>query len=404
MPVGILGPTVNTLSLSSRANLLKPSPTLAITAKANAMKAEGIDVVSFGAGEPDFNTPIPICEAAIDAIHAGFTKYTPSSGINDLKDAIVGKLQRENHLKYTREQIVVSCGAKQSVYNTMQILLDPGDEVILLAPYWMTYAEQVKLAGGVPVVVHTKLENGFVPDSDDLRAAISAKTKAIIVCSPSNPTGAVLPRATIKEIGMLALRFGFWIVADEIYERLIYGLTHESIAGLGQDVYDRTITINGCSKTYAMTGWRIGFAAAPVAIAKAMSNFQDQVTSNPTSFAQKGAVAAYHLDSSAVDAMRDEFQARRDLIIGLLRQIPGLKVFEPQGAFYVLPDVTAFLGGELTTDIELAAWLLEEAKVATVPGTVFEGAGHLRLSYAASRADIEKGVGRIAEALAKRNA
>jgi aspartate aminotransferase len=383
--------------------LLKPSPTLAITAKANAMKAEGIDVVSFGAGEPDFNTPIPICEAAIDAIHAGFTKYTPSSGINDLKDAIVGKLQRENHLKYTREQIVVSCGAKQSVYNTMQILLDPGDEVILLAPYWMTYAEQVKLAGGVPVVVHTKLENGFVPDSDDLRAAITSKTKAIIVCSPSNPTGAVLPRATIKEIGMLALRFGFWIVADEIYERLVYGLTHESIAGLGQDVYDRTITINGCSKTYAMTGWRIGFAAAPVAIAKAMSNFQDQVTSNPTSFAQKGAVAAYHLDSSAVDAMRDEFQARRDLIIGLLRQIPGLKVFEPQGAFYVLPDVTAFLGGELTTDIELAAWLLEEAKVATVPGTVFEGAGHLRLSYAASRADIEKGVGRIAEALAKRN-
>jgi aspartate aminotransferase len=395
---------VNTLSLSSRANLLKPSPTLAITAKANAMKADGIDVVSFGAGEPDFNTPIPICEAAIDAIRAGFTKYTPSSGINDLKDAIVGKLQRENHLTYTREQIVVSCGAKQSVYNTMQVLLDPGDEVILLAPYWMTYAEQVRLAGGVPVVVHTTLENGFVPSSDDLRAAISARTKAIIVCSPSNPTGAVLPRATIKEIGMLALRFGFWIVADEIYERLVYGITHESIAALGQDVYDRTITINGCSKTYAMTGWRIGFAAAPVTVAKAMSNFQDQVTSNPTSFAQKGAVAAYHLDATAVEAMRVEFQARRDLIVGLLRQIPGLKVFEPQGAFYVLPDVTAFLGGEIETDIDLAAWLLAQARVATVPGTVFEGPGHLRLSYAASRADIEKGVGRIAEALAKRTA
>lgn len=395
---------MNTLSLSSRANLLKPSPTLAITAKANAMKADGIDVVSFGAGEPDFNTPIPICEAAIDAIRAGFTKYTPSSGINDLKDAIVGKLQRENHLTYTREQIVVSCGAKQSVYNTMQVLLDPGDEVILLAPYWMTYAEQVRLAGGVPVVVHTTLENGFVPSSDDLRAAISARTKAIIVCSPSNPTGAVLPRATIKEIGMLALRFGFWIVADEIYERLVYGITHESIAALGQDVYDRTITINGCSKTYAMTGWRIGFAAAPVTVAKAMSNFQDQVTSNPTSFAQKGAVAAYHLDATAVEAMRVEFQARRDLIVGLLRQIPGLKVFEPQGAFYVLPDVTAFLGGEIETDIDLAAWLLAQARVATVPGTVFEGPGHLRLSYAASRADIEKGVGRIAEALAKRTA
>ena len=203
---------------------------------------------------------------------------------------------------------------------------------------------------------------------------------------------------------MLALRFGFWIVADEIYERLVYGITHESIAALGQDVYDRTITINGCSKTYAMTGWRIGFAAAPVAVAKAMSNFQDQVTSNPTSFAQKGAVAAYHLDATAVEAMRVEFQARRDLIVGLLRQIPGLKVFEPQGAFYVLPDVTAFLGGEIATDIDLAAWLLAEARVATVPETVFEGPGHLRLSYAASRADIEKGVGRIAEALAKRTA
>ena len=368
------------------------------------MKAAGEDVVSFGAGEPDFNTPEPICEAAIAAIRAGFTKYTPSAGIPDLKKAIVGKLERENHLKYTPEQIVVSCGAKHSVYNAMQVLLDPGDEVILLAPYWMTYAEQIRLAGGVPVVVKATLENGFAPKIDDLRAAITAKTKAIIVCSPSNPTGAVLPRSTIKEIAMLALRHNFWIVADEIYERLVYGVEHQSIAALGQDVYDRTITINGCSKTYAMTGWRIGFAAAPVAVAKAMSNFQDQVTSNPNSFAQKGAIAAYGMDSASVEAMRAEFEARRDLIVGLLRQIPDVKVFNPQGAFYVMPDITEYLGGDIPTDIEMSSWLLEEANVATVPGTVFEGEGHIRLSYAASRADIEKGVGRIAEALAKRRA
>lgn len=396
----ILNP-VNTISLSSRVGALKPSPTLSITAKANAMKAEGIDVISFAAGEPDFNTPEPICNAAIDAIRAGFTKYTPSAGINDLKDAIVAKLDRENSVKVARDQVVVSCGAKHSVYNTMMTLLDPGDEVILIAPYWMTYADQIRLAGGVPVVVQTKAENDFVPNFDDLKAAVTSKTKIILFNSPCNPTGAVLPRETIKEIAALALRHGLWVVADEIYERLIYGAEHQSIAALGAEIADRTITIGGCSKTYSMTGWRIGFAAAPLPIAKAMSNFQDQVTSNPTSFAQKGAIAAFNLPAEAVEGMRAEFEGRRDLVVGLLRQIPGLNVREPKGAFYVFPDVSAYLGSKIATDLDMAAYLLEEAQVATVPGSVFEGVGHLRLSYAASRENIERGVARIADALKK---
>jgi aspartate aminotransferase len=392
---------VNTLSLSARTELLKPSPTLAITAKANAMKAEGKDVVSFGAGEPDFNTPPSICDAATEALHGGFTKYTPSAGIKELKEAIVGKLDRENHLHYSPDQIVVSCGAKHSVYNSLQVLVSPGDEVILIAPYWMTYADQVKLAGGIPVVVHADAANGFVPTYDQLKEAISGRTKAIIVNSPSNPTGALLPRATLKEIGALAIRHGFWIIADEIYERLIYGETFESVATLGKDVAEQTITIGGCSKSYAMTGWRIGFAACPLPVAKAMSNFQDQVTSNPTSFAQKGAVVAFNLPASDVEAMRAEFEVRRDLIVRLLADIPGVRIEAPKGAFYAFPNVSAYLrDGE--TDVDLATYLLEQAMVAVVPGSVFEGHGHIRLSYATSRENIEKGVARIREALLNR--
>lgn len=381
--------------------MLGPSPTLGITAKANAMKAEGIDVISFAAGEPDFNTPEPIIRAAEEALEHGFTKYTPSAGIKDLKDAIVAKLDRENSVRVKAEQVVVSCGAKHSVYNTCQVLVDPGDEVILIAPYWMTYAEQIKLAGGVPKVVHTTAETGFVPSYDQLREAVTEKTKAIIVNSPSNPTGAVLPRQTIKEIAQLALRHNFWIISDEIYERLSYGEPHQSFAALSQEVADRTVTINGVSKTYAMTGWRIGFAAAPPAVAKAMSNFQDQVTSNPTSFAQKGAVAAYNLPPESVEAMCAEFQARRDLIVAGLRGIEGVKIVEPKGAFYAFTDVSAFLGGEIENDVALGDYLLSEAKVATIPGSVFEGPGHLRLSYAASREAIQEGVRRLGEALAK---
>lgn len=363
------------------------------------MRAQGLDVVSFAAGEPDFNTPDVICEATIDAIRAGKTKYTPSAGIPALRQAIAAKLERENGIKVAPEQVVASCGAKHSLYNTMQVLVDPGDEVILIAPYWMTYADQIRLAGGVPVVVRTLAEQGFVPAYDAIRAAITPKTKAIVLNSPSNPSGAVLPRETIKEIAALALRHGLYVIADEIYERLIYGATHVSIASLGADIADQTITIGGWSKTYSMTGWRIGFAAAPTPIAKAMSNFQDQVTSNPTSFVQNGAIAALNMPPEEIEPMRAEFESRRDLIVSLLKAIPGVAIEPPKGAFYVLPDVSAHLGGRFADDLALVEYLLETAHVACIPGTVFEAPGHIRLSYAASPADIRRGVARIAEAL-----
>jgi aspartate aminotransferase len=264
----------------------------------------------------------------------------------------------------------------------------------------MTYADQVRLAGGVPVIVHTRSESGFIPEYDHLREAISARTRAIVVNSPSNPTGAVLPRETLKQIAALALRFDLWVISDEIYEHLLYdGEKHVSIASLGSEIQDRTITINGFSKSYAMTGWRLGYAASPLPVAKAMSNFQDQVTSNPTSFVQKAGLAALKLPPTSIEAMRVEFEARRDLIHGLLTAIPGVKMPKPKGAFYALPDISAYLGKEIKSDADLASYLLDEAKVATVPGSVFEGSGHIRLSYATSRADIEKGVARIAEAL-----
>ncbi|MEA2552246.1 MAG: aspartate aminotransferase [Fimbriimonadaceae bacterium] len=379
--------------------MLKPSPTLSIAARANAMKAEGIDVVSLSAGEPDFETPEPVREAAIEALNAGFTKYTPTTGIRELKEAICHKLQEENAVKATPDQIVVSCGAKQSIYNAMMILLEPGDEIILIAPYWMTYAEQARLAGAVPVVIHTDASTGFVPTYDQLREKVTTKTKAIRVNSPCNPTGALFNRETIKAIAQLALRNGLWVISDEIYDRLVYGEKHTSIASLGSDIAERTITVGGCSKTYAMTGWRIGFAAAPKPVASAMGNLQDQVTSNPNSFAQKGAVKAFRLPSDQVEPMRAEFQARRDLIIQLLRAIPRLDVSVPQGAFYVLPDVSAYLKGKIQDDITLVEHLLDAAKVATVPGTVFEAPGHIRISYAASRDNIRRGIERIANAL-----
>jgi len=392
---------LKTLALSQRTNILKPSPTLAISAKANSMKADGIDVISFGAGEPDFNTPQAICDAAKEAIDSGFTKYTPSAGINELREAICGKLSRENGLEYYPSQVIVSCGAKHSVYNSMQVLINPGDEVILIAPYWMTYADQIQLAGGIPKVVKAPAETGFVPSLEQISEAISPKTKAILINSPSNPSGAVLPDSILQGIAELADKHDLWIISDEIYERLIYGTSFRSIASFSQSIKDRTITIGGCSKSYAMTGWRIGFAAAPLPVAKAMSNFQDQVTSNPTSFAQKGAVVAFNLPSESVESMRVEFEFRRDLIVKLLSDIPGFKISPPKGAFYAFPDVSqCLLPGE--TDGQLAEFLLEKAHVAVVSGSVFEGEGHIRLSYATSRLNIEEGVRRIKDALASR--
>lgn len=356
-------------------------------------------MISFAVGEPDFNTPEPICEAANRALRDGITKYTPSAGLPSLRAAIAEKLQRENGLRYSPEQVVVSCGAKHAVYNALTVLVEGGDEVILIAPYWMTYAEQIKLAGGKPVVVHTDAASGFRPTREQLRAAVTSRTRAIIINSPSNPSGAVLPRETLKEIAALALRHSLWIVTDEIYERFNYGSRHESIAGLGKEVYDRTVTVNGFSKTFSMTGWRIGYSAAPLHVAEAISTLQDQVTSNPTSFAQMGALAALAMPPEPIEAIRLEFQARRDLMLGRMRSIDGLRACIPEGAFYAMPDVTRFLGVCCKDDAALADYLLDKALVATVPGSVFEGPGYLRFSYAAGRQDIERGMDRLAEAL-----
>jgi aspartate aminotransferase len=365
------------------------------------MRAEGIDVISLAAGEPDFPTPEPVCDAAISALRSGFTKYTPTPGLPELRRVISDKLWNDNSVRAAAEQIVVSSGAKQSLFNTFNVLLDPGDEVIVIAPYWMTYPEQIRLAGGVPVIVKTGADSGFIPTLDQLRDAITSRTRAIMVNSPSNPTGAVFPRQTMKDIAALAIRHDLWVISDEIYEKLIYGAEHVSPGSLGAEIAERTITIGGCSKTYAMTGWRIGFAAAPVQVAKAMSNFQDQVTSNANSFAQKGAIQAFTLNNKPVEEMRSEYEIRRNLVVSLLREIPDVTVNVPNGAFYVMPNIEAYLGGRCPGDQELAEYLLDEAKVATVPGCVFEGHGHIRLSYAASRENLKAGVARIGHALQK---
>lgn len=365
------------------------------------MKASGLDVLSFAAGEPDFNTPEPICEAAIAAIGRGETKYTPSAGTPALREAVVAKLLRENNIHAKPEEVVVSCGAKHSIANALMAVLDPGDEVILIAPYWMTYADQIRLAGGVPVVVETTAEQGFVPELEQIQEKISNRTKALILNSPSNPTGAAWNRSQIKGVAALALRFGFWIISDEIYERLTYaGFEHQSVAALGSEIAEQTITVTGCSKSYSMTGWRIGFAHAPLKVAKLMSSIQDQMTSNPTSFAQAGAIAALSMNADDLEAMRVEFEARRDLIVGRLNQIPGVSCPVPQGAFYAFPDISSFLGGEIHNDAAMAEHLLEKAHLAAIPGSVFEGAGHLRFSYATNQETISRGMDRLAEALA----
>lgn len=390
---------VSSLELSARSRLLKPSPTLAMTARARKLKSEGIDVVSFAAGEPDFNTPEPICEAAIRAIRSGMTKYTPSPGIHELRAAIAEKLTAENNIPTSPDQVVVSCGAKHSLFNAMQAVVNPGDEVILIAPYWMTYADQVSLSGGRVVKIRAQASNNFIPTTDQIREAISPKTKAIVLNSPCNPTGAVLTTEVLEVIGALAIQHGFWIITDEIYEKLAYEVVPLSIASLGPHIAERTITIGGCSKSFSMTGWRIGYSACARDVAQAISNIQDQVTSNATSFAQAGAIEALRMPCSTVENMRDEFKARRDLMYSLMQEVPDLPLSMPQGAFYLLPDVSAYLRGSIQDDVALAEYLLDSARIATIPGTVFEGAGHIRFSYAASESDIRKGMTRFAKAM-----
>lgn len=396
------------MTISQRARNTAPSPTLGITQRAKALAAQGKDVIGFGAGEPDFDTPEHIKEAAIAAIRSGYTKYTPSSGDVELKQAIVEKLARENGLRYKTSQVIVSCGAKHSLYNIMQALLNPGDEVIIPTPYWVSYPEQVKLADGVPIFVPTEAENDFMPTGNALQAAITSRTRAIVLNSPCNPTGGVANRETVKEIVSLCLRYNLYLISDEIYEHLIYdGRQHVSPASLGSESFMRTITVNGCSKAYSMTGWRIGYvAAADEELVAAMGRLQDQSTSNPTSISQKAAIAALTGPQEPVEQMRQAFEARRNLMVERLNHLPGVRCRMPGGAFYAFPDISALLGrkvGErmIRTSDDLAEYLLEEAGVAVVPGAGFGSDRHIRLSYATSMEKIEKGLERMEYALRK---
>jgi len=394
------------IRVSSAIGSLSASPTLAITAKAKQLKAQGIDVVAFGAGEPDFDTPDHIKDAAIAAIREGYTKYVvPSSGSPEIKDAIIDKFKRDNGLVYEREQIVVSCGAKHSLFNAFHGLLNPGDEAIIPAPYWVSYPEQVKSVGAEPVTVYT--DATFKLDPGRLKAAITPKTKLLVLNSPSNPTGAVYSRAELESIAEVVLETGIAIISDEIYEKIIYDeARHVSIAALSDAMKTRTIVINGVSKSYAMTGWRIGYAAGPKEVMTALGRLQDQSTSNPTSISQKATIAALRGEQSCVQQMVTEFDARRKLITARASEIFGIKIQPPAGAFYLFVDVSGqfgrkYNGKEIRTASDFAEYLLEEAKVAVVPGEGFGAAQYIRFSYATSRELINKGMDRIEEAVKK---
>ena len=392
--------------ISERSRNAAPSPTLAINAKASQLKAEGIDIIGFAAGEPDFDTPQNVKDAAIEAIKAGFTKYTPSSGIPELKKAICDKLKRDSGLEYAPAQVVVSDGAKHSIYNSVMALCDPGDEVIIPVPYWVSYPEQVKLADGVCVFVKTDENTDFKMTVDSLKAAITPKTKILILNSPSNPTGAVYNPAEIEEIAGIIVENGFYVISDEIYEKEIYEGKQVSIASFGDEIKKLTITVNGLSKSHAMTGWRLGYTACEQEIAAAMTRIQDHSTSNAVSFVQKGAVEALNGPQDYPEMMAREFNKRRKVIVEALNAIPGIECHNPGGAFYVFPNISAlytkkFDGKTIDSSDSFAEYLLYEAKVAVVPGSGFGAHTNIRLSYATSMENIEKGIQRIAEAVAK---
>lgn len=391
--------------LSERARQVQPSPTLALTARAQELRRQGVDIISFTAGEPDFDTPDFAKAGALSAIHAGYTKYTPTPGIPALREAISEKFWRENQLRYEPSQIVVSCGAKHSLFNAMMALIDPGDEVIIPVPCWVSYPEQVRLMGGVPVFVPTDESNDFLPTYDQLKEAITPRTKAIILNSPHNPTGTVYSRKTLKEIASLALSHQLWVITDEIYEKLVYDdCTHESIGALSKEMLNLTITVNGVSKSYAMTGWRIGYLGAPPEVARAIQAIQDQMTSNACSVAQYAALSALQDGSDWHRSLQQVYARRRQLMVEGLNRLPGVSCWTPRGAFYAYANVKALLGRELNgyevkTSADLAEYLLEQARVAVVPGEGFCAPGYLRLSYATSEVLIQQGLERIAEAL-----
>ena len=396
------------MHLSKKALKVKSSSTLEISAMSKELRAKGVDVISFGAGEPDFDTPEHVKKAAIRAIEEGFTKYTDTSGIFELREAICQKLLRENGLAYTPEQIVVSNGAKHSLHNVFAAIIDPGDEVLIPAPYWLSYPEMVSLAGGVPVFLYTKQEDGFVVTKEQFEKALSPRTRAILINSPCNPTGVVYTREQLRMVADFAIQHSLFVISDEIYECLAYDSEERpvSIAALGQEIYDSTIVVNGLSKSHAMTGWRMGYTASSPALAKAMANIQSHSTSNISSITQKAACAALADGDDSVRQMRAAFKERRDYIYERVSALPYVSALKPQGAFYIFVNVEALCGKAwrgktLQNTAEIGRLLIEEYQVAVVPGADFGYVNYIRLSYATSLADIQKGMDRIAAFLAE---
>lgn len=393
--------------LSNRAKSLKPSPTLAINAKAKSMLAQGIHVISFGAGEPDFDTPENIKQAAKKALDEGFTKYTPVGGIDELKDAIIKKFQRDSGLSYKRSEVLVSCGGKHSFYNLAQAIFDQGDEVIVPAPYWVSYPPMVSLAGGSPVIVETTEKNEFKITPEALKKAITPKTKALIVNSPSNPTGSAYTKKELEKIAEIALSKNIFVISDEIYEKIVYdGFQFTSIASLSEEMKKRTIIVHGVAKTYSMTGWRIGYTAGSEEIISAMNNIQSQSTSNPTSIAQKASVEALIGPQSEVEKMVSAFSQRRNYIVDRLNKMRGVSCYKPVGAFYVFPNFSSYYGKvyqgkKIENSTHLADYFLDVAKVAVVPGVEFGADPFERLSFATSMENIKEGLDRVEEAIKK---
>jgi len=395
--------------LADRLKTLAPSSTLAVQAKARELRARGIDVISFGAGEPDFDTPERIKNAALQAMRRGQTKYTEVGGVPELRAAVCAKLKRDNGLDYASDEILVSCGAKHTLYNLATALLNPGDELLVPSPFWVSYPEQARLLGAVPVAVETREATGFDLDPDRLRAAVTPRTKLIVLNSPNNPTGAVFSRDALEAVAGLAVERGLWIVSDECYESLTFEGRHVSIASLGPEIKARTVVVNTCSKAYAMTGWRIGYAAGPRALIRAMTDVQSQVTSNPASVAQWAAVEALSGPQDEVAKMAGEFDRRRRLIIGGLNALPGVSCVMPKGAFYAFANVSGLFGRTWTrgdayttlkSSLDVTSFLLEAARVAVVPGLDFGSDAHVRFSYATSDALISEGLARMKTAIA----
>lgn len=395
------GESLMSLTLSKKAKAVKPSSTLAITAKAKELKAKGIDVVGFGAGEPDFNTPDNINQAAIKAINEGFTKYTDASGILELKQAVCEKFKSFNHINYEPEQIVISNGGKHSLTNIFEAILNPGDEVIIPAPYWLSYPEIVRLSDGVPVFIRGEKENNYKVTAQQIADACTPNTKAFVLNSPNNPSGMIYTKEELEEIAKVAVEKNFYVISDEMYEYLVYGDNEVvSIASLNDEIYKRTITCSGVAKSYAMTGWRIGFTASSKEIAKLMGSIQSHQTSNPNSIAQKAAVEALKGPQDEIQLMVGEFDKRRKCMCDLVGEIPHISALEPQGAFYMFIDVSKLLEmsyqGQKINDVSrLASILIEDYNVAVIPCADFGFDDHIRLSYAISTEQIEKGISRI---------